>query len=63
MPLRVAIVSQCSLPRLCLEGFSPRELQGPSSANCPGRFPRHPPRGSPSDAPLAQRCLSHLSLV
>eukprot|EP00959_Pyramimonas_sp_CCMP1952_P123832 2588891-Pyramimonas_sp.AAC.1 len=28
-------------------------LKGPDSGARPGRFPRNPPRGSPSDAPLA----------
>ena len=42
-----------SLPRLCLEGSYSVRLKGPGSATRPGRFPRSPPCGSPSGAPLA----------
>eukprot|EP00959_Pyramimonas_sp_CCMP1952_P332263 6957702-Pyramimonas_sp.AAC.1 len=41
-----------SLPRLCLEGSYSISLKGPGSVPRPGRFPRPPPRGSPSCAPL-----------
>eukprot|EP00959_Pyramimonas_sp_CCMP1952_P000991 19790-Pyramimonas_sp.AAC.1 len=44
-----SIFPACSLPRLCLEGFLLCLLKGPGSGARPGRFPRHPPRGSPSD--------------
>eukprot|EP00959_Pyramimonas_sp_CCMP1952_P102131 2136367-Pyramimonas_sp.AAC.1 len=41
---------------------TPPEDLGPGSGARPGQFPRHPPRISPSYVPLAERCLSHLSL-
>ena len=40
-----------SLPRLCLEGSYSLGLKGQGTVTRPGRFPRSPPRGSPSCAP------------
>eukprot|EP00959_Pyramimonas_sp_CCMP1952_P458314 9476419-Pyramimonas_sp.AAC.1 len=49
----LACMNSCSLPRLCLEGFLLSGLKGPGNGKRPGRFPRHPPRGSPSYVSLA----------
>eukprot|EP00959_Pyramimonas_sp_CCMP1952_P152229 3184999-Pyramimonas_sp.AAC.1 len=35
---------QCSLSRLCLEGFLLYKLKGSCNGPRPGRCPRHPPR-------------------